>query len=84
MASHKHSVKLGQVVTSVSAEQEFWECLREIAAGKNITVAQLVNAIDLGRQHSNLSSALRIFVIEHYMARSKLLRSSDSECVAKV
>lgn len=78
MANHKHSVKLDRLVTSVSAEQEFWECLHEIAAGQKITVAELVNGIDRGRQHPNLSSALRIFVIEHYMARSKLCRSSDS------
>lgn len=73
MGIRKYTMKVGGLVTSVSAEEEFWLCLREIAAEKEMTVTALVNEINSTRQHPNLSSTLRIFVIEHYIERSKLV-----------
>jgi predicted DNA-binding ribbon-helix-helix protein len=47
-------------------EDEFWNSLKEIAAERGMTVAELVAAIDGNRQHANLSSAIRLFVLGVY------------------
>jgi predicted DNA-binding ribbon-helix-helix protein len=56
----KRSVILGGHKTSISLEDAFWNDLREIARGRNMTVSELVSAIDANRQHGNLSSAIRL------------------------
>jgi predicted DNA-binding ribbon-helix-helix protein len=62
----KRSVKVAGQNTSVSLEDAFWGALREIATIQNITLRELVSRIDNERQNSNLSSALRLFVLGHY------------------
>jgi predicted DNA-binding ribbon-helix-helix protein len=53
--------------TSVSLEDAFWNELREIAGGRDASVSDLVTIIDADRQRSsNLSSAIRLFVLEFY------------------
>jgi predicted DNA-binding ribbon-helix-helix protein len=52
--------------TSVSVEGAFWNGLKEIARGRNITLSELVEAIDSERRHGNLSSAIRLFVLDFY------------------
>ena len=52
--------------TSVSLEDAFWEGLKEIARGRNITLSESVAAIDSGRRQGNLSSAIRLFVLDFY------------------
>lgn len=58
-------------MTSLSVEEEFWAGLREIATDRGVNVTTLVNEINQDRQSPNLSSAVRIFVIEHFMKRSR-------------
>jgi predicted DNA-binding ribbon-helix-helix protein len=43
--------------------------MKEIAGIKNLTMAQLVDQINEARKHSNLSSAIRLFVLDYYMFR---------------
>jgi predicted DNA-binding ribbon-helix-helix protein len=62
----KHSVKICGHPTSVSLEKAYWDGLKEIAAGKDMTLSELVDSIELDRRHGNLSSALRLFVLDHY------------------
>ena len=62
----KRSVKLGDQQTSVSVEDAFWKALNEIAASKHMSVRDLIMAIDKERKHANLSSVIRVFVLEHY------------------
>ena len=62
----KRSVNLDGRRTSVSLEDEFWDGLHEIAAHKNLTVSALVATIARGRNHNNLSSAVRVFVFNHF------------------
>jgi len=62
----KRSVVVGGHKTSVSLEDAFWNGLREIANRRDITLSDLVAAIDSQRDHSNLSSAIRLFVLEFY------------------
>jgi predicted DNA-binding ribbon-helix-helix protein len=56
--------------TSLSLEDAFWDGLKEIAVARNITPATLVSEIDSKRQHPNLSSAIRLFVLDFYQAKS--------------
>jgi len=62
----KRSVVVGGHKTSVSLEDAFWNGLREIANRRDITLSDLVAAIDSHRDHSNLSSAIRLFVLDFY------------------
>jgi predicted DNA-binding ribbon-helix-helix protein len=66
----KRSIVAAGHKTSVSLEDAFWEGLKEIARGRNINLSELVGAIDSERQHGNLSSAIRLFVLDFY--RNKL------------
>jgi predicted DNA-binding ribbon-helix-helix protein len=52
--------------SSVCLESAFWGALKEIAANRNVRVSDLVATINKERQHANLSSAIRLFVLDHY------------------
>lgn len=65
-ALQKRSVSIAGHRTSVSMENIFWGGLKDIAAARGVPVAQLIRDIDAGRT-SNLSSAIRVFVLSHYM-----------------
>ena len=52
--------------TGVSVENAFWNGLKEIAAGGNMKLSDLVATINSKRKHNNLSSAIRLFVLDHY------------------
>ncbi|TDM97135.1 aryl-sulfate sulfotransferase [Lactobacillus crispatus] len=45
-------------------EDPFWAALREIAEARGQSVQALIGAIDAGRDGQNLSSAIRVFVLE--------------------
>jgi predicted DNA-binding ribbon-helix-helix protein len=62
----KRSIVIAGHKTSVSLEDKFWNCLKEIAGERGMTLAELVAAIDGNRQHGNLSSAIRLFVLGVY------------------
>jgi predicted DNA-binding ribbon-helix-helix protein len=64
----KRSIVIAGHKTSVSLEDEFWSGLKEIATNRNMTLSDIVSTIDSGRQHGNLSSAIRLFVLDHYRA----------------
>ena len=66
----KRSIMVAGHKTSVSLEDAFWEGLKEIARGRNTTLSELVAAVDSERQQGNLSSAIRLFVLDFY--RNKL------------
>jgi predicted DNA-binding ribbon-helix-helix protein len=59
----KRSIVIAGHKTSVSLEDEFWDSLKEIAHERGMTLGTLVAAIDADRQHTNLSSAIRLFVL---------------------
>lgn len=66
----KHSVSIRGHRTSFSLEQIFLDELREIARARGLTFAGLVALVDEMRpREANLSSALRIFVLEQAKAR---------------
>ena len=62
----KRSIVIAGHKTSVSLEAEFWNSLKEIARERGTTLGALVAAIDGNREHANLSSAIRLFVLGVY------------------
>ena len=66
----KRSIVLAGHRTSVSIEDEFWFALKEIAHRKSTTLSALVAQIDTARTHSNLSSAVRQYVLGYYRERT--------------
>jgi predicted DNA-binding ribbon-helix-helix protein len=63
----KYSVRIkGGKTTKISLETPFWDGLREIALKRRVTIAHLIKHIQEHRKSANLSSAIRIFVLEHH------------------
>ena len=62
----KRSIVIAGHKTSVSLEDAFWRGLKEIAGDRDVTLSDLVASIDTDRRHGNLSSAIRLFVLDHY------------------
>jgi predicted DNA-binding ribbon-helix-helix protein len=62
----KRSIDVGGHKTSITLEDDFWRALKEIALRHRVTLSDLVASIDSQRQHGNLSSAVRLFVLNHY------------------
>jgi predicted DNA-binding ribbon-helix-helix protein len=62
----KRSIVIAGHKTSVSLEDAFWRGLKDIATSRRMTLSDLVCAIDADRKHGNLSSAIRLFVLNHY------------------
>jgi predicted DNA-binding ribbon-helix-helix protein len=69
----KRSVLVAGRRTSVSLEDEFWDGLKKVADARNIKLIALVAEIDSNRQHANLSSAIRLFVLDFYQTQVTLL-----------
>lgn len=67
----KRSIILDGHKTSVSLENEFWAGLREIADFKKTTVSALVGQLDRERDNCNLSSAIRVYVFNHFRLRDR-------------
>lgn len=68
----KRSIVLDGHKTSVSLEDALWKGLKSIAAKRVMTLSDFVGSIDDQRQQDNLSSALRLFVLDYY--RTRLLK----------
>lgn len=64
----KRSVTLAGHRTSVLLEDEYWDSLEEIALKRGCSLQKLVETVDAARAGANLSSALRVFVLNHYRA----------------
>ena len=56
--------------TSVSLEEAFWNGMKEISGLRNMTLSELVGEIDSNRQQGNLSSAIRLFVLDYFRSRA--------------
>jgi predicted DNA-binding ribbon-helix-helix protein len=74
----KRSIVIAGHKTSVSLEDAFWKGLKEIASSRNITLSDIVATIDSERRHGNLSSAIRLFVLDHYRAQAEAQDTSKT------
>lgn len=72
-ATVKHSLTIARHRTSLSLEPEFWETLQRAARLRAMPVAALVASIDGGRQGRNLSSTVRVWLLDE-VARNPSLR----------
>lgn len=63
MSVRKYSVMISGHRTSVSLEPEFYAALKDIAAKRGMTPAELITRIDADRTDS-LSSSIRVFVLK--------------------
>ena len=81
MKSHvaKRSIIVGGHKTSVSLEEAFWNGMKEISAARNMTLSELVGEIDGKRQQGNLSSAIRLFVLDHFKSRATAASGGDAK-----
>ena len=73
----KRSVVLAGHKTSVSLEDTFWRSLKEIAAYQHVTLSTLLASIDTDRHHGNLSSAIRLFVLNFYRDQLEVRERSE-------
>jgi predicted DNA-binding ribbon-helix-helix protein len=62
----KRSIVIAGHKTSISLEDAFWKGLKDIAAERHLTLSDMVASIDGGRKQGNLSSAIRLFVLDYY------------------
>jgi len=62
----KRSIVIAGHKTSVSLEDAFWTGLKDIAGTRNMTLSELVASIDADRRQGNLSSAIRLYVLDHF------------------
>jgi len=67
----KRSIMIDGHKTSVGLEDAFWSDLKEIAISQQATLSKLVSQIDETRQQGNLSSAIRLHVLEHIRSRGQ-------------
>jgi predicted DNA-binding ribbon-helix-helix protein len=75
----KRSIVVNGHKTSVSLEEAFWTGMKEIAAECNRTLSELTSEIDSQRQQGNLSSAIRLFVLDHFKTRAASGRDAASK-----
>ena len=62
----KHTVVVKKRKTSITLEDDFWQALREIAILRRVSLSRLISSIDADRQFTNLSSAIRLFVLRFF------------------
>ena len=67
----KRSVAIAGHKTSVTLEDGFWLALRDIADEEHCSLSQLLGEIDRKRQSANLSSHIRLFVLDHYRQKKR-------------
>jgi predicted DNA-binding ribbon-helix-helix protein len=79
----KRPVRISGRNSGISVEDAFWDAIKEMAATQGIPVLKLVSEIDRERVPfgSNLSSAVRLFVLNHYRALAvrAQVRSGDHQ-----
>jgi predicted DNA-binding ribbon-helix-helix protein len=66
----KRSIVVAGHKTSVSLEEAFWTGMKEISALRNMTLSELVGEIDSGRNQGNLSSAIRLYVLDYFRRKA--------------
>jgi predicted DNA-binding ribbon-helix-helix protein len=81
----KRTVHLSGHKTKVSLEFGFWSALKEIAAHEEISVSLLVIRIDADGEHANLSSAVRLFVLDplHDISQTEDRQMTDTRTALK-
>jgi predicted DNA-binding ribbon-helix-helix protein len=74
----KRSIVLSGRKTSIGIEEAFWRPVKASAAHEGISVAQLIARIDAKRWHANVSSSIRLHVLDYYRKQQAAIRSKRS------
>jgi predicted DNA-binding ribbon-helix-helix protein len=77
----KRSIAIAGRRTSVSLEDEFWGAMKEIARGRRVTLADMVTSINEQHQYGNLSSAIRLFVLDCYRDKTEQRSELNSAAI---
>jgi predicted DNA-binding ribbon-helix-helix protein len=80
----KRSIVVAGHKTSVSLEEAFWNGMKEISHARSVTLSELVGEIDTNRNQGNLSSAIRLFVLDHFKTRAVGLTGGSQPLEKKV
>ena len=67
----KRSLTIAGHRTSIALEPEFWDAVEALAVARDLPLAALIREIDENREAPNLSSAVRVAVLEWYQARAQ-------------
>jgi len=78
-ATRQHSILLDGHKTAVSVEAAFWTELKHIARSQGVRITDLLAAINATRTQGNLSSAIRVFVLEHVQRQGSMAVSTASQ-----
>ncbi len=62
---NKHTVVINGHNTSVFVEDDFWIELKKISSDKKVSLSELISLIDQNKKKSNLSSAIRLYILNH-------------------
>lgn len=65
----KRSVVIAGHKRSISLEKSVWKSLKEIATYRDVSLLALLNSIESTRHRGNLSSAIRLFILDFYRAQ---------------
>lgn len=74
----KRSIKIAGHSTSISLEEPFWIVLKQLADEEKLSLNGLVERVDKQRENTNLSSALRLFVLAELQYRLSELTALSS------
>jgi predicted DNA-binding ribbon-helix-helix protein len=66
----KRSFTIAGHRTSISLETEFWDALKAAALAERVSITKLIARVDQSRGGSGLSSAVRVWVLEHFRERA--------------
>jgi predicted DNA-binding ribbon-helix-helix protein len=75
----KRSVVIDGHKTSISLEDPFWTDLKKIAQAQRVTLSELLSTIDGARDQGNLSSAIRLFVLQHFCYEDKRMEAAKAQ-----
>ena len=64
-STNKHTVKVNGHNTSVFIENEFWDELKKICLIRSVTADELISEIDKEKKTTNLSRAIRLYILNH-------------------
>jgi predicted DNA-binding ribbon-helix-helix protein len=73
----KRSVVIAGRKKSISLEEAVWKSLREIATHWDMSFLALLTTIDSTRNQDNLSSAIRLFVLNFYREQLEIHEKHD-------
>jgi predicted DNA-binding ribbon-helix-helix protein len=74
----KRSIVIKGRKTSISLEDDFWRAFKEIASARGLRLTELVGTIASDRT-GNLSSAIRLFVLNHYRELISTAAAQDTQ-----